>query len=64
MLQRKFWRINEAFAFNLAACMTAELALKGYDVADSVPPQAALTAEGRGGRGDTRRDRRHGHPLQ
>jgi 4-hydroxy-tetrahydrodipicolinate synthase len=47
-LQRKLWRVNEAFArFNLAACIKAGLSLQGYDVGDPVPPQAALTAEQR-----------------
>ena len=47
-LQRKLWRINEAFArFNLAACIKAGLQTQGYDVGDPVPPQAALTAEER-----------------
>jgi 4-hydroxy-tetrahydrodipicolinate synthase len=47
-LQRKLWRINEAFArFNLAACIKAGLAIQGYDVGDPVPPQAALTADER-----------------
>jgi 4-hydroxy-tetrahydrodipicolinate synthase len=47
-LQRRLWRINEAFArFNLAACIKAGLQLQGYDVGDPVPPQAALTAEER-----------------
>src|SRR5215471_19122239 len=47
-LQRRLWRINEAFArFNLAACIKAGLALQGYDVGDPVPPQAALTSEER-----------------
>jgi 4-hydroxy-tetrahydrodipicolinate synthase len=47
-LQRKLWRINEAFArFNLAACIKAGLAIQGYDVGDPVPPQAALTVEQR-----------------
>jgi 4-hydroxy-tetrahydrodipicolinate synthase len=47
-LQKKLWRVNEAFArFNLAACIKAGLAIQGYDVGDPVPPQAALTAEGR-----------------
>jgi len=47
-LQRKLWRVNEAFAkFNLAACIKAGLALQGYDVGDPVPPQAALTADER-----------------
>src|SRR6266568_2600649 len=48
VLQRKLWRINEAFArFNLAACIKAGLAIQGYDVGDPVPPQAALTSEQR-----------------
>ena len=43
-LQRKLWRLNEAFAcFNLAACIKAGLSIQGYDVGDPVPPQAALT---------------------
>jgi 4-hydroxy-tetrahydrodipicolinate synthase len=47
-LQRKLWRINEAFArFNLAACIKAGLHIQGYDVGDPVPPQAALTANER-----------------
>jgi 4-hydroxy-tetrahydrodipicolinate synthase len=48
VLQRKLWRINEAFArFNLAACIKTGLALQGYDVGDPVPPQAALTPDQR-----------------
>src|SRR3954463_513732 len=48
VLQRKLWRVNEAFArFNLAACIKAGLAIQGYDVGDPVLPQAALTAEQR-----------------
>ena len=48
VLQRRLWRINEAFArYNLAACIKAGLAIQGYDVGDPVPPQAALTAEER-----------------
>lgn len=47
-LQRKLWRINEAFArFNLAACIKAGLDIQGYAVGDPVPPQAALTADQR-----------------
>jgi 4-hydroxy-tetrahydrodipicolinate synthase len=47
-LQRRLWRVNEAFArYNLAACIKAGLALQGYDVGDPVPPQAALTVEER-----------------
>ena len=46
LLQRRLWRVNEAFArFNLAACIKAGLAIQGYDVGDPIPPQAALTAD-------------------
>jgi 4-hydroxy-tetrahydrodipicolinate synthase len=48
VLQRKLWRVNEAFArYNLAACIKAGLAIQGYDVGDPVAPQAALTADER-----------------
>ncbi len=48
VLQRKLWRVNEAFArFNLAACIKAGLAHLDYPVGDPVPPQAALTADQR-----------------
>ena len=48
VLQRRLWRINEAFArYNLAACIKAGLAIQGYDVGDPVAPQAALTIEER-----------------
>jgi 4-hydroxy-tetrahydrodipicolinate synthase len=48
VLQRKLWRVNEAFArFNLATCIKAGLSIQGYDVGDPVPPQAALTADQR-----------------
>jgi 4-hydroxy-tetrahydrodipicolinate synthase len=44
-LQRKLWRLNEAFArYNLAACIKAGLAIQGYDVGDPIAPQAPLTA--------------------
>ncbi len=47
-LQRRLWRLNEAFArHNLAACIKAGLAIQGYEVGDPIPPQAALTAEER-----------------
>jgi 4-hydroxy-tetrahydrodipicolinate synthase len=47
-LQRKLWRLNEAFArYNLAACIKAGLSLQGYEVGDPIAPQAALTAEQR-----------------
>jgi 4-hydroxy-tetrahydrodipicolinate synthase len=48
VLQRKLWRVNEAFArYNLAACIKAGLAIQGYDVGPPVAPQAALTADER-----------------
>lgn len=48
VLQRKLWRINEAFArFNLAACIKAGLQIQGYDVGDPLSPQAALNADER-----------------
>jgi 4-hydroxy-tetrahydrodipicolinate synthase len=47
-LQRRLWRVNEAFArYNLAACIKAGLSIQGYDVGDPVAPQMALTAEQR-----------------
>jgi 4-hydroxy-tetrahydrodipicolinate synthase len=47
-LQRRLWRINEAFArYNLAACIKAGLAIQSYDVGDPIAPQMALTAEQR-----------------
>ncbi len=47
-LQRRLWRLNEAFArYNLAACIKAGLAIQGYDVGDPIPPQAAFTADER-----------------
>jgi 4-hydroxy-tetrahydrodipicolinate synthase len=49
VLQRRLWRMNEAFArYNLAACIKAGLAIQGYDVGDPIAPQPALTAEARG----------------
>src|SRR5207237_3565744 len=36
-LQRRLWRVNEAFArHNLAACIKAGLAIQGYEVGDPV----------------------------
>jgi 4-hydroxy-tetrahydrodipicolinate synthase len=47
-LQRRLWRINEAFArYNLAACIKAGLAIQGYDIGNPVAPQAALNADER-----------------
>jgi 4-hydroxy-tetrahydrodipicolinate synthase len=48
VLQRRLWRVNEAFArYNLAACIKAGLAIQGYDVGDPIAPQAALSADER-----------------
>jgi 4-hydroxy-tetrahydrodipicolinate synthase len=48
VLQRRLWRVNEAFArYNLAACIKAGLAIQGYEVGDPIAPQAALTADER-----------------
>jgi 4-hydroxy-tetrahydrodipicolinate synthase len=48
ILQRRLWRLNEAFArYNLAACIKAGLSIQGYDVGDPIAPQAALTADER-----------------
>src|SRR6204780_5492349 len=48
VLQRKLWRLNEAFArYNLAACIKAGLAIQGYDVGDPVAPQPALSPDER-----------------
>jgi 4-hydroxy-tetrahydrodipicolinate synthase len=48
ILQRRLWRMNEAFArYNLAACIKAGLAIQGYDVGDPIAPQPALTADER-----------------
>lgn len=45
-LQRRLWRLNEAFArYNLAACIKTGLSIQGYEVGDPLAPQAALTAD-------------------
>jgi 4-hydroxy-tetrahydrodipicolinate synthase len=47
-LQRRLWRINEAFArYNLAGCIKAGLEIQGYAVGDPVPPQSPLSAADR-----------------
>ncbi|UZE51196.1 dihydrodipicolinate synthase family protein [Rhodopseudomonas sp. P2A-2r] len=47
-LQRRLWRLNEAFArYNLAACIKAGLSIQGYDVGDPIAPQAALSDDER-----------------
>ena len=48
VLQRKLWRINEAFAkYNLAACIKAGLSLQGFDVGEPIRPTAALDQDAR-----------------
>ena len=48
VLQRRLWRLNEAFArYNLAACIKAGLSIQGYEVGDPIAPQPALTADER-----------------
>ncbi len=48
VLQRRLWRVNEAFArYNLAACIKAALSFQGYDVGDPIAPQRPLTADER-----------------
>jgi 4-hydroxy-tetrahydrodipicolinate synthase len=48
VLQRRLWRVNEAFArYNLAACIKAGLEIQGYEVGDPIAPQAALTVDER-----------------
>jgi 4-hydroxy-tetrahydrodipicolinate synthase len=45
-LQRRLWRINEAFAkYNLAACIKAGLELQGYAVGAPCPPQSPLSTQ-------------------
>lgn len=47
-LQRRLWRLNEAFArFNLAACIKTGLSIQGYEVGNPVAPQTALSADDR-----------------
>ncbi|HZS01587.1 MAG TPA: dihydrodipicolinate synthase family protein [Chloroflexota bacterium] len=43
-LQRRLWRINEAFQkHSLAACVKAGLQVQGFDVGDPIAPQEPLT---------------------
>ncbi|TPG57482.1 dihydrodipicolinate synthase family protein [Roseomonas nepalensis] len=47
-LQRRLWRINELFARHaLAACIKGALEIQGFAVGAPLPPQPALSAEGR-----------------
>ncbi len=46
-LQRKLWRLNQAFVnYNLAACIKGGLELQGYNVGSPLPPQVPLPAHG------------------
>lgn len=48
VLQRRMWRLNEAFArFNLAACIKTGLSIQGYEVGNPVAPQTALNSDDR-----------------
>ncbi|WP_424136712.1 dihydrodipicolinate synthase family protein [Roseomonas chloroacetimidivorans] len=47
-LQRQLWRINELFARHaLAACIKGGLEIQGFPVGAPLPPQPALSPEGR-----------------
>ncbi|HSA82492.1 MAG TPA: dihydrodipicolinate synthase family protein, partial [Geminicoccaceae bacterium] len=47
-LQRRLWRVNQAFAkYALAACIKGGLELQGFAVGDPLPPQPPLDAAGR-----------------
>jgi len=47
-LQRRLWRVNQMFAkYSLAACVKGGLELMGFAVGAPLPPQPALSAEGR-----------------
>ena len=47
-LQRRLWRINELFARHaLAACIKGALEIQGFPVGVPLPPQPALSADGR-----------------
>lgn len=47
-LQRELWALNQAFAkYNLAACIKGGLELQGYAVGAPLPPQDALSEDGR-----------------
>ena len=47
-LQRKLWRINQAFAkYALAACIKGGLEQQGFAVGAPLPPQATLDRSGR-----------------
>ncbi|MFT4096773.1 MAG: dihydrodipicolinate synthase family protein [Rhodoblastus sp.] len=46
-LQRRLWRLNQAFAkYSLAACIKSGLLSQGYAVGDPLPPQKPLDSKG------------------
>ena len=46
MLQRRLWKLNEAFQrYSLAACIKTGLQLQGFEVGDALPPQRPLGAD-------------------
>ncbi|MBI4184215.1 MAG: dihydrodipicolinate synthase family protein [Proteobacteria bacterium] len=47
-LQRRLWQVNQVFAkYSLAACIKGGLEMQGFKVGAPVPPQPALSREGR-----------------
>ncbi len=47
-LQRRLWSINQVFAkYSLAACVKGGLEMMGFEVGAPLPPQPALSDEGR-----------------
>jgi 4-hydroxy-tetrahydrodipicolinate synthase len=47
-LQRKLWRVNQAFAkYSLAACVKGGLELMGFEVGAPLAPQPPLDAAGK-----------------
>ena len=45
-LQRRLWRLNEAFQkYSLAGCVKAGLEVQGFEVGDPIPPQEPLSRE-------------------
>lgn len=47
-LQRSLWKVNQVFAkYSLAACVKGGLEMMGFPVGSPLPPQSALSDEGR-----------------
>lgn len=47
-LQRRLWAVNQAFAkYSLAACVKGGLEMMGFEVGAPLPPQPALSDEGK-----------------